>query len=324
MRKAPLLIVLVAVLILFLIVGRFYLSEADFSLQNPSWNGMSDLSPDSNVHPLYNTSDLSSLGYGDTLLVISPMSNYTADESTQVLSFLHRGGKVVVMDDFGSANSLLGGIGSPITIDRALLCQYDDFYVNQSFPIISNFSMSAYTTNVSRLVLNHPASLNVTGDAHVLATSTSQAWIDRDDNGRLDTNERMGVYPVIARASYDNGELLVVSDPDIYINSMIDKGDNGVFMSNILKGAVWVDASHGRDITPVGALYYLARNDLITQLLVILLVFVVALLYVKRRDIIRQLSWRGDRGLKDARARNNVPTELPGKEKDNKELKKSL
>lgn len=285
MRKATLLLAALAVIILVLGSARFYFSEADYALENYGWNGLSQLS--SHVKPLYSMADLPIPGSGNTLLIISPATNFSPDESGHVLSFMQSGGKVVVLDDFGKANSLLNDINSPMTINPVLLCQQDDYYMNQSFPIIENISPSIYTEKVTKLVLNHPASLQVTDSAQVLASSSHTGWLD-NGNITLDANEQMGTYPVMARASYASGELLVVSDPDVLVNSMLDKGDNRAFLSNLINGDVWVDAAHGRDVTPLGRLFYIVKYSLPAQVALALLILLgcfglIRIFYIGKR-----------------------------------------
>jgi hypothetical protein len=285
MKQTTLLIGLAIVIIFLLIGAELYFSYADFGQDNPFWNGMGSLSSDINAQPLYSDSSLSSLGSHNTLLIMSPTVNYTAEESNEVLSFLDRGGKVVVMDDFERSDSLLSAIGSPVLVDPIPMCQYDNYYVNQSCPIITNFSQSAYFDNVSSIVMNYPAILNVSG-GNVLATTSDMAWLDYSDDSQMDNNVSVSTYPVIAAVNYNGaGQLIVISDPDIFINGMLDKGNNQAFMSNLLSGAVWVDVSHGRGITPLGVFYFLVRGQVLVQLLLALFVLACGLAFVERKTI---------------------------------------
>lgn len=295
MRKTTLLVTAVAIIILLVFAGRLYFSEADFILENPSWNGYSSVSG-ADLLPIYDIADLSGLGASDTLLVVSPTENYTQEESDMVYTFLQKGGTVIVMDDFGKANSLLEGIDSPITIYSEPLCEYENYYKNHTFPIVSNINPSDEMANVSKLTFNHPALLNVSGSAYTLAYTSSRAWIDYNDNGMLDGQEKLGTYTVVARADYGNGRLLVISDPDLFINSMINMEDNRVFMDNIFKGTVWIDVGHGRGLTPIGSVYYMIKYDLKVQISIILLLIAGGYAYLRRRDIldhIRGLVARG-------------------------------
>lgn len=292
MRKTTLLLAALAILILLLVTARFYFSEADYALQNYNWNGYSQLSSAANVKPLYDIADLPASGSGDTLLIVSPATNYTAEESSRVQSFLRGGGKVVVMDDFGKADSLLDGMGAPITINPVLLCQYEDYYTNYTFPVITNVTSSDITGNVKKIVLDYPAALDVTGNAEVIASSSSKGWLDSNANMTLDDDELMGVYPVVARTTDLGGELLVISDPDIFINSMLDKGDNRVLLSSVLAGNVQMDVSHGRGLTPLGTVLYLVRYNLYVQVAAAFLVLCGFLAYVARTDILKIMRGR--------------------------------
>lgn len=289
MKTRTLLLSGLAVLIILLVLGRFYFSEQDFNLQNSDWNGLSRLASATQLTPLYSTDALAGSGSGKTLLIIGPKNNFTMAESTQVLAFLHSGGKVVVADDFGSADSLLDAIGSPIRIDPVLMCQYENYYVNQTFPIITNIT-APNMRNVRQLVLNHPASLNVTESTEVIASTSDKAWLDYNGNLSLDSGERMGVYPVAALASYAGGQLLVVSDPDLFVNSMQDKGDNAVFVSDVFTGPVMVDVSHGMGVTPMGSVYYLIKLNPWAQALTAGLIVCILLAFMARSEIFTFLS----------------------------------
>lgn len=291
MKTRTLLLAGLAILLILLCLGRFYFSEADYNLQNTGWNGLSHLASAAHVTPLYNTTSLAGPGSGRTLLIVNPAKNFTKAESAQVLAFMHSGGKVVVADDFGNADSLLQDIGSPITVDPVLLCQYDNYYVNQTFPIITNIS-SPYAQNVRQLVLNHPASLNVTGNSEVIASSSDRSWLDYNGNLSLDSNEQMGIYPIVARTAYAGGELLVISDPDIFVNSMLDKGDNAAFMSDVFTGPVLVDVSHGMSVTPVGSVYYVVKLQLWAQALAVVLILCGLFAFMARKELLIKIDAR--------------------------------
>ncbi len=288
MKTRTMLLSGLVVLIILLVIGRFYFSEEDYNLQNTDWNGLSHMASAAHVTPLYNTAGLAAPGSGRTLLIASPENNFTEAESAQILAFLRSGGKVVVADDFGKADSLLNAIGSPITIDPVPLYQYENYYVNQTFPIVTNISSSPYTRNVRQIVLDHPASLNVTGDAQVIASSSDRAWRDYNGNLSLDSDEQMGTYPVVARSAYAGGELIVISDPDIFINSMLDKGDNSAFMSDVFTGPVMVDVSHGMGVTPMGSVYYVIKLNLWAQVLAMVLILCGFIAFVAREKILKR------------------------------------
>ncbi len=213
MRTGTMIILGVAVLALVLIAGKLFLSESSFSPANPFWDGVSGVMT-ADTRLLYGFDGLPSGDSRSTLLIVGPTVNYTADDAARVRAFLQDGGRVVVLDDFGTADSLLLDIDAPITILPAALCQDLDYYKNPSFPDVRGVKNSSLTANVSELVFNYPAALEVADNAEVLARSTTMGWIDLDGNGIVNGKEHFGSYPLIARASYGAGELFVAGDAD--------------------------------------------------------------------------------------------------------------
>ncbi len=194
MRTGTKIILGAALLALLLIAGKFFLSEASFSPANPSWDGVSSVMT-GNMRPLYGFDRMPPDAGGNTLLIVGPSTNYTAEDASYVQSFLQQGGRVVVMDDFGTANDLLRNISAPITIEHTALCQDLDYYKKPSFPIVRKIGNSSLTVNVSQLVFNHPAPLQVTGDAEVLARTTIMGWLDVDGKGSVSGNETVRLLP---------------------------------------------------------------------------------------------------------------------------------
>lgn len=303
MKKSVLLIIAVSLVLLMLLAGRYYFSQQDFGLSNPYWNGLFQFG--SETRPIYDLSALSGIGPGATFLVISPQTNYTVPEALTISSFLSRGGHVVVMDDYGDSNSLLLSIGSPVTLDQVPLCQNIDYYQTPSFPVIKNIGNSSLMENVSSLVFDHPVSLNVTGNATIIASTSDRGWLDYNDNDIIEKTEHTGRYPVAAEISYGSGMLTVIGDPDLLINSMQDQGDNKVLASNILaSGAVYVDMAHGQTMPPVAQAYYLIKYNLIAQFICVLAILLIAYIYYRRNDVARLLHKHEEPGVEpvDAKA----------------------
>ncbi len=292
MKAGTKVILAAALLAILLLAGKLFLSEASFSPANLSWDGLSSTMGD-NARPLYGLDQLPPDGRQSTLLVVGPSVNYTADEAARVRAFLGQGGRVVVLDDFGTANSLLSGIGSPITVRHTPLCQDVDYYRNPNFSIVGHIGASELTANVSRLVFNHPAPLEAGDGAEVLARTTMMGWLDANGNGRVDGDEKFSSYPLLARASLGNGELYVAGDADLAINSMRDQGDDGVLAGNIARaGMVYIDVGHGQGVPPLAGLYYTVKYNIVVQILFALLIFILGYAYVVRARIFERIFGR--------------------------------
>ncbi|OPY26719.1 MAG: hypothetical protein A4E28_02345 [Methanocella sp. PtaU1.Bin125] len=305
MRMGTKIIMGVALVALLLIAGRLFLSEASFSPANPSWDGVSAVMQGI-VRPLYGFGGLADAGAGDTLLIVGPSAGYPAEDVAYVRAFLERGGRLAVMDDFGTAGGLLHDIGSPITILQTPLCQDMDYYKKPAFPVVREIGGSSLTANVSELVFNHPAPLQVEGDAEVLARTTVMGWLDPNGNGVIDGAEQFGSYPLVARADYGSGELFVAGDADLAINSMQGLGDNRALLSNLPgAGTVYLDVAHGQQVPPLAGLYYTIKYNIIAQILIVLLTFGLGLAYLARGRIFGKREVAGqepERDTKDARS----------------------
>ncbi|CAJ36751.1 DUF4350 domain-containing protein [Methanocella arvoryzae] len=327
MKKTTLILTLAAIVIVVLLVGRFYFSEADFSLSNPAWNGMAGISGD--VNSMYSFSALPEADANGTLLIVGPTQNYTEQEAGLVQAYMDRGGRTIVMDDYGTANSLLELLGSPVTLYQQPLCQDGSFYRTPAFPIIDGIGNSGVLSGTGPLYFNHPVPLNVTGPGVVLASTSSLAWIDSNDNARIDEGEQFGTYPVAASVSYGKGELVVIGDPDLLINSMVELGNNSAFIGNVVsKGPVYVDASHGHGAPPLAVVYHLLKTDIVTQVLLVLLTVLAGYGVYRRADILGRFapSKPETGGRPDVRDDiiSYMMVKLPLTEREAKELKKKL
>lgn len=319
----------IVIVILLVVIGRFFLAEDDFIVTNPAWNGISELPAAGNVSYLYTMADLSGLSSNSTLLIIGPTQNYTEDEAAQVLMFMQSGGRVIVMDDFGTSDSLLQNINSPIRIDQKSLCQDDSFYRSPAFPIIEDLKNESLTAGVRTLEFNHPAPLVVSDSATVLATTSSIAWIDSNGNSRIDSGETFGKYPMIATASYGAGGLVVVGDADLFINGMLNAEDNGILLANLLSvGPAYIDVAHGRDVPILAQAYFLVRQNLLAQFLCIGLICLSGYLIDRRKDIFGSPGQSKSEKYKPPDAVDRVISymrvKLPLRDEEAKELKKKL
>lgn len=279
--------ILVAVL---LIAGQLCLSNQRFSPANPSWDGLSSLAASPNARLLYSFDDLGKSVPGDTLLVIGPTAGFSEGEAGQVSDFVRMGGRLVLMDDYGTGNDLLSRLAWPVAIGSSPLCQAIDYYKRPSFPVIEVAADEGLTANVGSLVLNHPTALQVGDAAQVLASTTGKAWLDSDDDARINDEEAFGKFPVMARFMYGQGEVIVLSDADLLINGMLDKGGNSGLLTNILRsGTVYVDSAHGQPVPPLAALYFTVRGSLAAQVIIALIALLVVYLAVARRSALAGL-----------------------------------
>ncbi|NLV27975.1 MAG: DUF4350 domain-containing protein [Methanomicrobiales archaeon] len=216
-----------------------YLStnDQDLSRYNNDWNGTSHFFTLTDRHLSYDVYNLTSLSkaFNSTLLLLAPERNYEPVEILAYSNFLKSGNTIILADDFGTGNSFLKGIGSNISIVSGILTSADRAY-NDSHSIVAYPTDYNHTilSGIETLVMNKAASL-LYGEP--LATSSLFSWIDKDKDKLITKKEILGKYTVIAFEKIGDGEIIVISDPSIFINSMInleEKWDNKKFISNII------------------------------------------------------------------------------------------
>lgn len=283
---------LLIVAAVFLLISHLSTNNLEFSRYNAGWNGTSDFFDLQNRHTTEDITNTSSLSgkQNSTLLIIAPKKPYSAYELSDYRSYIQRGNIIILADDFGTGNDFLRGIGSSIrilpgivaSVDRA----YNDSYAIVSYPVFNH----SLTRNVSSIVLDKGAALE---GGEPLIKTTLMSWIDADNNARITKKEMLGKYTVLTREHIGKGEIIVLSDPSIFINAMNsldDKWDNKIFIKNILalSNHLVIDQANSRTSDTDG--YSTIMQDLKSSSLSMLafiglLLFILIILFIKKRYI---------------------------------------
>lgn len=230
----------------------------DFSIYNPLYNGCQQFRVELNikgyeVRPLLSSLSVLSRYPNSTFLIIGPsMPYFNPVEVSQLANFVRGGGGLLIADDFGTANTLLiqlfPMLGIPIDITnppftRHILYEPTDANLTAwtSAPVISIFNANyTFTQGVSQVVLNFACTLANIQPGNVVATSSLLSWLDVDNNFVIDAPpDVQGAQCVVA--AYDlkqimigSGRIVLVSDPSIFNDDMINRADNRIFVTNIV------------------------------------------------------------------------------------------
>lgn len=241
------LIILASVMVIILaITVWFFPSNDDFRVENPFWNGTSDVCAEDAALPLPSLSDLPPLPQGATLIFI-PYVDCNAGELKQIKSFVTRGGRLVLADDYGYGNRILAYLGLTARFSGGTLLDPLLNYKNQYFPKVVRFEPGPPTSPIENMVLNHATSLSGVAAADVLASSSSFSFLDFNDNGLQDEGEPTGPLPVISHHELGSGEVIIVADPSIFTNGMMNMAGNRSFIENIITAhttGLYIDQSH--------------------------------------------------------------------------------
>ncbi|WP_225335288.1 DUF4350 domain-containing protein [Halomicrobium urmianum] len=252
-------------------------SGAAFGTFNPGWDGASslqslaeDTAADGEV--LRNASRYDGFdAEGTVAFALSPDEPYGDREAASVRRFVEGGGTLLVAADFGAGgNRLLDAVGADARVDGRLVRDERHYADGPALPVATNVSDHRYTDGVDRLTLNHGSVVRAGGNATPLVTTSSFAYLDEDRDGELDDDEVLASRPVATVEPVGEGRVVVVSDPSLFINAMLEKPDNERFARALLSDherAVF-DVSHAGGVPPLTGAVLAIRGSAAVQALV--------------------------------------------------------
>jgi len=271
MRSMPIPKILLIVLALTLgvaLVVAAGTTTATFGAYNLEWDGTSDFREHVDANE-QNQVTLETAPYetvspnGTAAVVLAPEDRYEDTDSQRVRSFVESGGTLIVADNFGShGNGLLEDAGATARLNGNLLRDERNYYRGPNLPVATNVSASPYTIGVEQLTLNRGTAV-APGDADVLVRTSEFAYLDRDDSRDLSDDEEMAAYPVVTVESVGDGQVIVIGDPSIFINVMLDQPDNRAFVTALIDGhdRLLLDYSHAGDQPPLAAALLVLRSS---------------------------------------------------------------
>lgn len=264
--RAVLLAVAAATVLALLVAAST--SGVDFGAYNPRWDGASDLRTlaGGDARVSLDAGDYATVPpTGAVAVVLSPDRPYEPGAARRVRAFVRAGGTLVVAEDFGPhANDLLAAVGADARVDGTLLRDERAADRTPAMPVVTNLSDHALTAGVERLTLNHGTAVRP-GGATVLASASGYAYPDADRDGVPDPDEPPGPHPVATVERVGDGRVVVLGDPSVVVNAMLDRPGNRRFAENLLSGAdvVLLDYSRAERPPPAArALLVLRRSPL--------------------------------------------------------------
>ena len=219
--------------LVFSVVGLGNTIITDYSIYNTNWNGLSNFrsiieKQGYQVKPII--SSLSSINRVNTpsvLVIIGPTAFYDPIASTSI---------------FGSASEIFTFLGLNIQFSGQLLLDAGSYDKNACLPVITSFSSHQIFQGVNSIELNYATAISGSGFIP-LAISSSTSWLDSNANYKYDSGETTGPLTVVAQAYYGNGSIILISDPTLFNNDMINRADNSIFVLNLIKWASKDDTS---------------------------------------------------------------------------------
>lgn len=215
------------------------------------------------VHPLISSlSVVNGIPQNSVLCVLGPTNFFSIIDSSALVDFFMQGGSLLIADDFGSANSILDGLTlllfpqfpyrmigvtpvSDIRFDNGLLLDADsNFDGKPLLPVITTFYDGGRIFSVGhQVVMNYATGLQGIPANASIASSSINSWIVAGSVVNLvqqgvDPNfiaynasrgDQAGPFSLMAEIGIGNGRIILLSDPSIFINDMINRGTNRNF-----------------------------------------------------------------------------------------------
>jgi hypothetical protein len=214
------------------------------------------------VMPLISSlSVVDGINTNSVLCVLGPSSPFSIIETSSLIDFFDRGCCMVIADDFGSGNQILDYLAlmipnfpsqfilvskvSGIRFDnRLLLDSSSNDGGKPLLPTITSFTGPGGTIfpNTHRVVMNYATGITgVSQNFTPLAMSSTNSWLTSDwNNPAYDPNrpdayggDKSGPFTLVGMMGIGKGILVLISDPSLFINDMIIRGDNAVFAQEL-------------------------------------------------------------------------------------------
>ncbi len=250
--------------------GLFTKRKAQLSIYSDEWNGLSSLRKDLETKEydiasiISNPLILDEVDHPEDSLYIcfGAEKGYDKLQSDALFRFVNRGGKVIIADDFGDANSFSNRVGVSFTGHRIWSQAFKD---NLSFIMINvNVDEEEFP-----ILMNEPTTLKLLGTSHelfrapeVIYRTSQESYEDTNDNGKIDSIGSLDTYgelPVGVRvvSKGQAGEIIFISDSSFCINDMWEEEQNAEFILTLIEemlgysGTVIFDESRHIQPTPI-------------------------------------------------------------------------
>ncbi len=221
--------VIVLVSVISLVCIWFYPSIQDFMASNMMWNGLRNFNSELSAANIDLLDELPAMPE-QTVLAVIPYLEYNQGDLSRIEQFTRDGGTLLLMDDYGYGNSILAFLGVDIRFTNRPLLDPLFCYKNQSMPRITDFTPQAKENGIDVVMFNHATTLINGLASETIAWSSTASFLDRNENSVWQQDEPRGPFAVAIRRELGKGELVLISDPSIIINSVVGRDDNYDFI----------------------------------------------------------------------------------------------
>lgn len=192
-------------------------STTPYSVVNTGSEGLSQIAEEFNARPVRLTAGLPGFSPGNTSLLVIHYGRLDPGGMRRLAAFADRGGLVIASGDALFLNQVLVNLNSSFQVIDSPI--YDVIYsVNGNITRLLAFSPKC---NVS-VVAVEPRPLAGSGNASILIVTSNFSYVDINNNGYMDFEDRIGSQVVGVSFRYGNGRVAVVTSPEVFTNKLLD------------------------------------------------------------------------------------------------------
>ncbi len=261
-------------------------SFCPYSIFNTNWNGCSEFAK--MIHhrgkliPILSPYDSYSINEG-VLFIISPDIHYSNSDIEKIKNFLNNGGVLVIADDFGYSNDILDGLNISSKISRRRT--FDLFYY-KNYSLIQTYKVENFN---GKLTFNIPSYL-------------------LSNNGEIKSSKKV----LMKKIKYGNGEVIVISDSDIFINGMKNYNEKfwEFFLNNLNANIYYIDEVHHSSFSPYDiGVTYLHSNLTNNQKFIIFSIIVIGTFILENINLLKVVKFKKKTSLEDIAEKHDINLE---------------
>jgi len=211
-----------------------YKVSFDYGLSNNNWNGASMIY-EITKEKGYNTRSLESIqiAYNSKNSVLVILYPDFGVDPVELYNYVVKGGNVLIADDFGYGNYVLSKF--PVSFGYGEVGNEKYNYGGKNYaPIVSSFQERVIAKPETNVVTNHPTYLISNIKQQELAYFPQASYVDKNFNSVKDQDEPDEFLLFANAFELGKGRIIVLSDPSIFTNGMLELGDNKAFYENAL------------------------------------------------------------------------------------------
>ncbi len=244
---------IVALIMVFvsLLCVWFYPSMQDFMANNATWNGIKRFASEFNAEIPESLAVIPGVSEqaAKKVLVVIPTLDFNAEDLFIIRNFINDGGTLLLIDDYGYANTILSYLDTDIRFSKAPFLDPLFSYKNQNIPRITDFIPELKDAGINVLTFNNATALLNVSEPEAIAWSSKASFLDKDGNGVLSQGDSRGPLVVAAEVKLGKGKVVMISDSSIIVNSMVERDNNYDFIKyNISHDGeskqILIDGSH--------------------------------------------------------------------------------